>query len=62
MDYVLETNGKLIALEVKRNADGWNHGLSEFKDKFNPYLSLVVGGGGMKAEDFLSINSMDLFK
>ena len=62
VDYVLETNGKLIAIEVKSNSDQWNRGLSEFNGLFKPYLSLVVGEGGMKAEDFLSINPVDLFK
>ena len=62
VDYVLEKNGKLIAIEVKSNSDQWNRGLSEFNGMFKPYLSLVVGEGGMKAEDFLSINPVDLFK
>ena len=59
---ILEKNGKLIAIEVKSNSDQWNRGLSEFNGMFKPYLSLVVGEGGMKAEDFLSINPVDLFK
>ena len=62
VDYVLEKNGKLIAIEVKSNADGWNRGLTEFNNTFKPYLSLVVGEGGMTAEDFLSSNPAILFK
>ena len=46
VDYVLEKNGRIM----------------EFRTQFSPYLSLVVGDGGMKAEDFLSINPVDLFK
>jgi hypothetical protein len=47
---------------VKSNEDEWNTGLTEFKEAFKPYLSLVVGSGGMKVEDFLSLNPVDLFK
>ena len=36
--------------------------LAEFKAQYNPHLALVVGDGGMKAEDFLSINPVELFK
>ena len=62
VDYVLEKKGKLVAIEVKSNDDEWNTGLTEFKETFKPYLSLVVGSGGMKVEDFLSLNPVDLFK
>ncbi len=62
VDYVLEKKGKVIAIEVKSNSDPGNKGLEEFMAQHKPYLSLVVGEGGMKAEDFLSINPVDLFK
>lgn len=62
VDYVLERKGRLVAIEVKSNADEWNMGLTEFQKLFKPYLSLLVGDGGMKAEDFLSLNPVDLFK
>ena len=62
VDYVLEKNGRIVAIEVKSNSDASNKGLMEFRTQFSPYLSLVVGDGGMKAEDFLSINPVDLFK
>ena len=62
VDYVLEKKGRVIAIEVKSNSDPGNEGLVEFKAHYNPYLALVVGDGGMKAEDFLSLNPVDLFK
>ncbi len=62
VDYVLEKKGRIIAIEVKSNRDTGNVGLTEFKAKYNPYLTLVVGDGGMKAEDFLSIDPVTLFK
>lgn len=62
VDYVLEKKGRVIAIEVKSNSDTGNVGLAEFKARYNPYLALVVGDGGMKAEDFLSIDPVALFK
>lgn len=62
VDYVLEKKGRVIAIEVKSNCDPGNDGLSEFKVQYKPFLTLVVGDGGMKAEDFLSINPADLFR
>ena len=56
-----EKKGKLVAVEVKSNEDKWNKGLSEFKNLFHPKLCLVVGDGGMRAEEFLSINPSELF-
>lgn len=61
VDYILEKKGKLIAIEVKGNDDKWNKGLSEFKKLFHPKLSLVVGNGGLRAEDFLCANPSELF-
>ena len=62
VDYVLEKKGKVIAIEVKSNSAPGNEGLAEFKARYKPYLALIVGDGGMKAEDFLSMNPADLFK
>lgn len=62
VDYVLEKKGRVIAIEVKSNCDPGNDGLSEFKVQYKPFLALAVGDGGMKAEDFLSINPADLFR
>ncbi len=62
VDYVLEKKGKVIAIEVKSNSAPGNKGLEEFKAQYKPYLALVVGDGGMKAEDFLSSNPANLFQ
>ena len=61
VDYVLQKKGKIVAIEVKSNDSDWNSGLAEFNQAYKPSLSLVVGSGGMKAEDFLSINPAALF-
>lgn len=62
VDYVLEKKNMIVAIEVKSNSDSGNAGLAEFKARYNPLLALVVGDGGMKAEDFLSIDPVELFK
>lgn len=62
VDYVLEKKGLVIGIEVKSNTDTGNKGLSEFKARYNSYITLVVGDGGMKPEDFLSMNPAELFR
>ena len=61
VDYILQKKGNLVAIVVKSNDSEWNTGLTEFSQAYKPSLSLVVGSGGMKAEDFLSLNPADLF-
>jgi len=61
VDYLIEKKGMLIAIEVKSNSKQWNSGLKTFSEKFHPHLSLVVGDGGMKAEDFLKTDPISLF-
>ena len=62
VDYVLEKKGRVVAIEVKSNDSPGNKGLAQFKAQYQPYLALVVGEGGMQAEDFLSIDPRTLFK
>ena len=62
VDYVLEKKGRLVGIEVKSNEAVYNNGLTEFKQAFKPYLSLVVGRSGLQTDDFLSMNPADLFK
>ena len=62
VDYVLERKGKIIAIEVKSNAEKSNAGLSVFRERFHPYMSFVVGDGGVGTDDFLSCNPAELFK
>lgn len=61
VDFILEKREQLIAVEVKSNDDGWNDGLSTFREKFHPYMSLVIGDGGMRPEDFLNSDPSGLF-
>ena len=53
VDFIIDADSKLIAIEVKSGRRTNNEGLSEFKKRFNPDYSLVVGSGGVPIEEFL---------
>lgn len=61
VDYVLKKGSKVVAVEVKSNTDTMNKGLAEFRKRFNPHNSIVVGKGGMDGEIFMGINPVKLF-
>ncbi len=61
VDFVLEKEGKLIALEVKSGRYSVAPGMQLFSDKFHPDKVLLVGTGGIPIEEFLRINPTDLF-
>ena len=54
VDFIIDADCKLIAIEVKSGRRTDNEGLSEFKKRFNPDYSLVVGSGGVLVEEFLN--------
>jgi predicted AAA+ superfamily ATPase len=53
VDFVIVRDGEVTAIEVKSGRRTDNEGLSEFKKRFNPDYSLVVGSGGVPLEEFL---------
>ena len=61
VDYVLEKNGQLLAIEVKSNADDSNSGLGEFRKQFPNAKAIIVGDGGIKAEEFLQMKPEAMF-
>lgn len=61
VDYILQKNGKLIAIEVKSNNKPHTAGLDAFNQRFHPQSTIIVGQSGMSAEDFLSISPSLLF-
>ncbi len=61
VDFVIEMNGKLIAIEVKSGRRGENKGMSIFAHKFHPQRVLLVGTDGIPVEDFLRMNPVMLF-
>ena len=62
VDYVLRRGDTLAAIEVKTNAESSTDGLAEFRRRFHPAASLVVGPSGMPLADFLSLSPSDLLR
>ncbi|MCM1150586.1 MAG: ATP-binding protein [Alistipes sp.] len=56
VDFVLRKKGSVVAIEVKSNAEKNTAGLETFKRIFNPRTTLIVGDGGISAEEFLSMD------
>jgi len=61
VDFILERNGKLVALEVKSGQKADNTGVAVFAKKFNPQRVMLVGTGGIPYDEFLKINPKELF-
>lgn len=62
VDFVLRRKGRVVAIEVKSNAEKTTIGLDKFKALFKPHRAFIVGRGGMPAEDFLSMDINALFQ
>lgn len=54
VDFVIEFDKQLIAIEVKSGHRTTNNGLSLFGGQFHPVHSFVVGSGGIPIEEFLT--------
>ncbi|MBQ6047712.1 MAG: ATP-binding protein [Bacteroidales bacterium] len=61
VDFILRKKGSVVAIEVKSNAEKRTSGLEAFSEQFNPKLSLIVGDGGISAEEFLTLSPHKLF-
>lgn len=61
VDYVIEKNEDLVAIEVKSGKESANKGLSLFNGEFHPRNVFLVGTDGIPFEQFLSMNPTDLF-
>lgn len=62
VDFILRKKGTVIAIEMKSNAEKSTAGLNKFKELFHPQSAFIVGDGGLSAEDFLSMDVVELFK
>ena len=54
VDFIINNNGELTAIEVKSGCRGMNSGLPAFVEAFHPKRAFIVGTGGVSLEDFLS--------
>jgi hypothetical protein len=61
VDFVVEYQRRIIALEVKTGKVDKLAGLNAFSKAFRPEKSLVIGTDGIPWEDFLQMNVLDLF-
>lgn len=62
VDFVLERQGKVVALEVKTGRRSMNAGVPTFQQRFKPHKSLIVGTGGIPLEDFFQMKIDHLFR
>ena len=62
VDYVLRRGDRLAAIEVKTNGEASTDGLAEFRRRFRPTASLVVGPAGMPLADSLSLDPAELLR
>lgn len=62
VDFVIEHRGKTVAIEVKSSAIRNNlSGMENFRRQFQPTKLLLVGQTGLKWQEFLTINPIELF-
>ncbi len=61
VDFIIEHYGQCAAIEVKSGRRTMNKGMSVFKNKFQPKLSLIVGSEGMPFDEFLNCDLGTLF-
>ncbi|MBQ7239231.1 MAG: ATP-binding protein [Bacteroidales bacterium] len=61
VDYVIQHKGKVVAIEVKGNAERTTSGMTAFAERFHPNRLILVGKEGIAPEEFLQCNPMELF-
>ena len=54
VDFIIDNDGELTAIEVKSGRRGMNSGLPAFVEAFHPKRAFIIGTGGVSLEDFLS--------
>lgn len=61
VDFVVEYQKRIIALEMKTTKVGGLAGLNAFAKAFRPEKSLVIGTDGIPWEEFLQMNVLELY-
>lgn len=54
VDFIIDNDGELTAIEVKSGRRGMSSGLPAFTEAFHPKRAFIVGTGGISLEDFLN--------
>jgi hypothetical protein len=61
VDYVIENQGKAIAIEFTAGAGHKRSGMKAFQARFNPEKMLLIGKSGLPWEEFLNLNPAEFF-
>lgn len=61
VDFILRKRDKIVAIEVKGNAENSTAGLSTFRQLFHPHAAFIVGDGGIPTEEFMTMDVRNLF-
>ena len=61
VDYVLEWDNTIVAIEVKSNHEKTTSGLVTFRNNYHPKLAFVVGHEGISVDQFLQMDIRKLF-
>ena len=56
VDFIIESHGRLVALEVKTGTDIKSPGLQKFDGLFHPSRSFIIGKGGIAVDEFLAMD------
>lgn len=62
VDFIVEYQSDVVAIEVKSGRRGMNSGLPEFERRYHPYRSFVVGTDGVPLTTFLQMDLTTLFE
>lgn len=61
VDFVLRKKNSIVAIEVKSNSESSTKGLNKFREMFKPHNTIIVGEGGISAEEFLTMDLKSVF-
>jgi uncharacterized protein len=61
VDFIIEKQGKCIAIEVKSTYSKNKKGMNAFQQKFNPYKTYIIDNKGISWKEFLKLNPVELF-
>lgn len=61
VDFVLELQGNIIAIEVKSGIAKNTKGMQRFARKFHPHKTYLIDNKNLSWEEFLKINPVELF-
>jgi len=61
VDFIIERNNRLVAIEVKSGRRAENKGITAFSNLFHPKKALIIGTNGISIDEFLRINPVNLF-